>query len=309
MAKKDETAVANMDPDMNNEKALEETKEVEAEAQANAAALAEITNSNKLADVVKAEPLLGTFLAFTMSDEDKAEIMEDMGSIGGEITRLSLPKIKVPSGGGKSFDMPDGTATDTIRCIILAKKDTKAYYVNPDTLGTPPDCSSEDGIKGSGIRRADQTLSSPYPCAKCRHNVWGTAQKGGNGKACQDRLLLAVLLEGSIAPYLLNVPPASNKVVSDFIRATANSGSPLQNFIVTFGLDVQKNAEGKPYSKIRPMGAAQPLKPEAKAPLRELRKQAKAMLDSIPKTQYVDDDEFVDAEAFEPEKIADAVTA
>jgi hypothetical protein len=224
---------------------------------------------------------LANFATFAMSEEDKTELLEDLIGTGG-LNRTSLPKIKVPAGGSRAWDLGEGEPVSKIKGIILAKKEVKVFYLSSDTLGTPPDCSSEDCIKGTGIIRQGQSMKVTRECRSCPNNQWGSSPKGGKGKACSDRLIMAILLEDSLLPMVLNVPPTSIKAMDNFVKSVVNkTRRPLNNFIVELSLNTAEGPGGIKYSVIDPK-MIEVLPAEAKGPLRELRERAKVLLDSMP---------------------------
>lgn len=232
---------------------------------------------------------LAEFKSFTTPAEVKADMLEDMG-IDEEFTRFSLPKLKVPSGGGSFWQIPGGTPAETVRGIILAKKAVKTFYIDPDAGNVPPDCKSEDGKRGVGIHRTDQEKASAYACVKCQYNKFGTDCKGGKGKACKDRLILAILTQDGIIPMMLNVPPTSLKKMNEFVMGVLNKhATPMHNIVVDFSLEETTNGK-QTFSVVNPKFVS--LVPaEAQAAMKNMRLAAKEILNKVPMEELNEEEE------------------
>lgn len=187
-------------------------------------------------------------------DEIAALITENVGE--GGITVNDLDRIKVPAGGGLFWEVPSAEgepeAVKELHCIVIGKRTVRAYWESePDagSAGTPPDCSSADGLTGQA-----RTEAGPGGiCATCRLNQFSTAKAGGGrGKACKERNLLMALLPDSKLPVVVSVPPGSlGEVRKAFLRL---SGKSLRYMQVVFKLvlEAAKNADGIKYAKVVP---------------------------------------------------------
>ena len=78
---------------------------------------------------------------------------------GDQINASDLDRVKVPSGGALSFEIPDvnepdGVSTSkTIEGVIVAHKSVRAYWSKSLDEGDgsqPPDCYSDDAVSGIG---------------------------------------------------------------------------------------------------------------------------------------------------------------
>lgn len=124
-------------------------------------------------------------------------------------------------------DQIPAAPSNYIDVVILrkARQKSKSYYpkaeggasFSPDDIDAhkKPVCSSINGIvPDAGVEKKQSET-----CALCPHNVWGPQPSGRDGRACQDRMRLAVIImPGMITPILgapllepmfLPVPPAS----------------------------------------------------------------------------------------------------
>jgi hypothetical protein len=265
--------------------------------------IAEVEASMGIVDlaVAKNDPNLAAFTIFSMEPDEIAELRADMGMGSGQsMGRFDLPKIKMPSAGLLQFILPDGSTAKTIRGIIVAFKDTRIYYSNPDTQGTPPDCTSEDCVAGFGKIRVDQQEKGTFECARCPHNQWGSHPKGTGGKACSERRLLAFQMEEGLVPVLVNLPVTSVKPIVETMRAIVNQHkAPINNFILTLGLTEKMNSKGIKYAivQVEP-GSITPISAEMKPVMKGLRSAAQKMLDTVPQSEIVQGD-FVETEGFD----------
>jgi hypothetical protein len=129
---------------------------------------------------------------------------------GGERTTMMNPKD------------PDSPATALEVVLLKGNKGvSKVYYAKGYQEGTEdqkPDCYSNEGVKPEDNSKNPQSKQ----CSTCAHNQWGSkiGDNGGKGKACQDSKRLAIAAAGLINdPYLLRVPPASIKALSEYAAA------------------------------------------------------------------------------------------
>lgn len=134
------------------------------------------------------------------------EIAEAQAEVGGELCF----RAKVPSGGGKSFDIITGddendTSVPSISGVIIHSHACNAYFDESSEDNSPPLCSSADGVTG-----IEAESGECYNCAGCPKNEFGSAAKG-SGKACKNMYKLYMLTEGSPVPLLVTLPPTSVK--------------------------------------------------------------------------------------------------
>jgi hypothetical protein len=129
---------------------------------------------------------------------------------GGDRTTMMNPKD------------PDSPATSIDVVLLKGNKGvSKVYYAKGYQEGgedQKPDCYSNEGVKPEDNSKNPQSKQ----CSTCPHNQWGSkiGDNGGKGKACQDSKRLAIAAAGLINdPYLLRVPPASIKALSEYAAA------------------------------------------------------------------------------------------
>jgi hypothetical protein len=179
------------------------------------------------------------------------DIMRD--NLGGEpLTPFDLERIKVPSGGGQYWmvatpEKPNGTPVEDLSGVIVYQRLGRQYWsvsMEEGGGGTPPDCSSEDGVTGSG--------NPGGSCHDCPMAQWGSASKGGRGQACKSSRLLFVVSPDSFLPRVVVVPPTSLSAVKKYMTRLASLGRPFWSVVTRFRLERATNAQNIAYSRIVP---------------------------------------------------------
>lgn len=150
---------------------------------------------------------------------------------GGERTTMMNPKD------------PDSAANAIEVVLIKANKGlSKVFYAkgyDEKAENQKPDCFSNEGTK------PDASVDKPQSktCATCVHNQWGSkiGENGGKGKACQDSKRMAIAAPGLINdPYLIRVPPASIKALSEYGTGLAKRGVPYSAVVTKVGFVVDE---------------------------------------------------------------------
>lgn len=226
---------------------------------------------------------------------DKEEAMEviqtNLEALGGE---FKFDKVKIPSGGGTSFEVIDenGEANPykAINGVVLDFYPINAWWGKEYTgEKNPPDCSSLDCIIGTGSK--EYGIPKGQKCASCPKNQWGSDPKGGKGKACKNIIRVFVLQEGSILPVLLALPPTSTGNWKEYIRRLTTKMKPYYGVVTSVKLEKDKSEGGIEYSKTV-FGKAADLTREEKASLKEFVASLKPAMRSvgIDSTEYATDD-------------------
>ena len=204
---------------------------------------------------------------------------------GIEVNGFSLPKIKIPAGGGTSFEEPvDGKSFEA---IILVHQNLRAYWENEyEGDGTPPDCSSMDTVTGVGTPGG--------LCGKCPMAQFGT-DKNERGQACKKVIKLFVMRENRALPEVLTLPPTSLKAYRDYVLELASLGVMKYGIMTKFSLEKEKNASGIAYSKIK-MEAGEKLPFELWNKIKAYSNSVRAnFIDNAPVVEtddfYLDEDE------------------
>lgn len=175
--------------------------------------------------------------------EALAAIADNMS--GETLSPNDLDRIKVPSGGGLSWEVQtlDGPkSTKELRGVILMSQSGRAYF--PEEYSgkkNPPECVSLDSLNGHG--------KPGGLCIQCPFNQYESAAKG-KGKACKETRTVLILLEGDLLPTIVRVPPSSLKPWRSYIMRLSKSGVRFQHVVTSLSLTKSKSSDGIDYSEI-----------------------------------------------------------
>lgn len=221
------------------------------------------------------------------------EYAEDIGGLqeiitenfgGGGITPRELPRIRIPAGGGKQWEVPTLEGSDyraEFKGVIVHWKTLRAYWPEPfeTGAGSPPQCTSDDGIVGMG--------DPGTICAKCEFNQFGTAQYSTKpGKACREVRALFVIDEASHLPYFMPLPPMSIPPAKLYFTKLAQAGVSFWQVETTFALEQTKNKTGITFSRGM-LNLARRLAPDEIGRVSAMREALKPAIDG---TQLTRDD-------------------
>ncbi len=148
------------------------------------------------------------------------------------------------------FPLPNGKDTlPEFKAVILDMNRINAWWEVPFDKsggGTPPQCFSMDGITADPNGEKVQAKS----CHECPMNAYQSDPDGGAGKACKNMKRVHLMIEGSLLPYRLTLPPSNLKVVDLYVSMLTSRGIPYQLVVTNFGLKVAKNKSGIVYSEV-----------------------------------------------------------
>lgn len=186
-----------------------------------------------------------------LSDPQEAmEVMADnLAELGGN---LKFDKVKIPSGGGLSFEVLDESgeeqAVTEITGVVLDHYPINAYWEHEFTgENNPPDCSSMDSKTGTIME--DGKSIGTRSCESCPHNQWGSDPKGGKGKACKNMVRVYLLQEGCAFPVLITLPPTSTGNWRDYMKRLAGRMKSIYGVVTRVKLEKDKSEGGITYSK------------------------------------------------------------
>lgn len=175
----------------------------------------------------------------TLEMDEGADISEIMKEELDGFGPVSYQRIKIPSGGGLTFEMPteegeEPESVPTIDCVILHHHSANSYWENKYEGGnTPPDCSSRDGKTGV-LMETGEVRS----CEGCEFNEFGS---DGNAKACKNTRQLFILMEGDPLPMIISVAPSSLTNLKNYIvRHMVGKGRRSYQIITPIGLKRQR---------------------------------------------------------------------
>lgn len=197
-----------------------------------------------------------------------AEVIED--NFGDEGFSVSdLDRVKIPAGGGLTWEVPDEEPTRSIAGIIIHKQATRSFWFkkrgeNGEDDG-PPDCYSVDAKVGVGSFGPGSEGNPSGACGDCPMNVFGSSTSGsGAGKACKEQMQVFVLQPDAVLPLQLSLPPTSLRGFRRFMTRLASKGKSYYSVVTGFGLEVTKSG-GQTYSTVVPSKIADLSREEAQA--------------------------------------------
>ncbi len=172
----------------------------------------------------------------------KEVVRENLAGMG----RIQFERVKMPSGGGLSFEVCDENGepvpASEITGIIVDRYPVNAYW--PDKFAgasNPPQCVAMDGLHGVG--------NPGGLCAKCPHNQWGS-DEDGRGKACKNLHRIYVLPPGDVLPLLIALPPTSLANFNAYmLRLTSKAKKPYWAVVTRIRLEKVTNKDGIAYSR------------------------------------------------------------
>ena len=160
-------------------------------------------------------------------------------------------RVKIPSGGGKAFDILTGdeemdTSVPTFAGVILYHHRCNARFDETVSGNTPPLCSSVDGKSGFEVE-----TGAVHRCAGCQYNEYGSSAKG-RGKACKNMHRLYIMTPGVSVPLVLRLPPTGLKGVQTYLANTLAVRQLRPEEVLTeFSIAVTQNSDGIKYSVVK----------------------------------------------------------
>lgn len=214
------------------------------------------------------------------------------------LTARDLPKIKIPSSGSKFWTLPtvDGDKpSDSFTGIVLMARDGRVYWekgVDEGGGGSPPDCSSNDGEIGYGIRMEEDD-PGPHSCVgdnlkgvpPCPFSLFKS--DGGRGQKCKQIKVVFVLRQSEFLPTVLVLPPTSLKNAKDMLVRIISQGKNWYDYEIKWSLEVTENPDKIKYSKAVPT-IVRELSPDEKKAVRGLAARYKEIFSKVKVQTDVD---------------------
>lgn len=189
-----------------------------------------------------------------------AELMK--ANTGGEVGQFDLDRVKIPSGGGTTWTVPDIDGeidTKELIGVMVYWRSGRTYYVESfDTTGggTPPDCYSDDGEFGVGLYGVGGEMevrkSGPAgACQTCPMAEWGSedpTDEEKKGQACRQLRVVYLLTHDSVIPKVLVLPPTSLAAHKKFMLGLFGKKTPYWGAVVKITLKKDKSASGISYA-------------------------------------------------------------
>lgn len=148
------------------------------------------------------------------------DFSSDVEDLRGRLAKPSGDRIKIEN---KQFKLPSGDVLDFLDVVIVDFVYKNAYYEGAFVKGenSPPNCFSLSTEPLTMVPSANSPEAQCDNCAGCAQNQFGSA---GKGKACQNRVLLAVLPTdaGPETPFaILDISPTAVKPFGAYVTAVA----------------------------------------------------------------------------------------
>lgn len=246
--------------------------------------------------MAKTENLPAVLGDFAIMQHNPAEVGEIISEIFGKTgpDRFDLEQIKVPSGQGPAmWAVPtlegEDEAAKTIDGVIILTQDIRVFYrqsFDAGGGGTPPDCSSTDGVTGQGEPGGD--------CATCPFAQWGSAEPKANGEArkgqaCQAKRLLWMVRADQMIPSVVVVPATSLKIIRKYQLGLAGRGMRTWQVATSLALEKAQSGDGIAYYRIQPRMLGK-LGDDELARIRPLVEMASPVVDITDVSDGPDDD-------------------
>jgi hypothetical protein len=180
------------------------------------------------------------YLAITENAAVKNIIQVNFGDSGLKLTDLS--RIKMPTGGGISWTIETDKgvkSVDELKGIILYHKEIRAYWVDPNSIGEPPVCKSDDTVHGAG-----KPGGMCYVCPKAQ---FGSRDKG-TGQACKTMRIVYLLQKDSLLPVVLQLPPTSLKIFRAYLMQLTTHMLTYEQVETSFKLEIVSPKNAPKYS-------------------------------------------------------------
>jgi hypothetical protein len=220
---------------------------------------------------------VGEFAAFETSIEHIHEtLVANLGE--SNIGLTDLERIKIPSGGGTAWTVPEIGGEEIIKelsGVILAWRYVRMYWKLPieqSDGAMPPDCYASNARTGIGDPGGD--------CRSCRFAQFGSAAKG-EGQACKLVRQLYFLRPGNLLPDIVNLPAGSLKPVHRYLKRLAAKGRPCYGLRTKVGLEKTRNSQGIEYSRAT-FTAGEDLSPEEVRRAKEYATMLMSFIEAAP---------------------------
>jgi hypothetical protein len=210
-----------------------------------------------------------------------AQLIEE--ELGGQISFSAFKRVKLPSGGGLSFEIQSGENPEIcteIVGVVIDHYPIKTYYKSKNIqAGMKPDCSSVGGVEGTGIMAG--------LCAKCPKNQFIK----GVGKECTDKHRIFILRQGDTFPIYIDIPTMSISNWRKYITRLVTT--PIRKTDVVTKINLKKavgNLSKATYSKVT-FTAIQKLTPETASEMLAYSKGMQKLTRSIGGSVFNDEND------------------
>lgn len=195
-----------------------------------------------------------------------------------------LPQINIAHT-VQMFKMPDDSKIEEFEGIIIGQHPANAWWekdMSESGGGALPDCYSMDAVVSE---EKSENRQCEF-CSECDQNKFGSDPKTGKGKACKNMKRMHIVLEGSLLPHRLTVPPTSISVFELYMTRITDRGLPFAAVVTKFELS-KKEFEGFEFSELK-MSVVRVLNREELVIIADFIKQYR----DVAKKQEIQKDEY-----------------
>lgn len=191
-------------------------------------------------------------------DSEILELMAENLDEGESLGIGNLTKVGNPSGKSLSFLLPNpeggkDRTVDELTGIVLGWQSGRIYYESSDaTEGTPPDCSSRDGVHGFGDFAEGSEANPSGLCEGCPMSKWVRTEDDSADvpSPCKPMTNVLLLTEEEALPLLLRVPRTSITAFDKYRKGLLRYNTGLARSLVKITLEREKNPQGTEYARM-----------------------------------------------------------
>ena len=183
-------------------------------------------------------------------DSTLAQVLAENTGVHG-LNEFDLDRVVMPAGGVTTWMVPTLAGDEpmqSIEGIIVAWREPRGYWKLPLDVtggGTPPDCSSNEGVHGVGDPGGD--------CKSCPLAQWGSDPRDdSNAQACKQRRLLFVVREGDYLPIVVSLAPGSLKAINKYFLRLSSQNISYRAVVTKLALTRAQSAGGITYAQVDP---------------------------------------------------------
>lgn len=181
----------------------------------------------------------------TTESKELANMQAEMAKKIAELSATTTTYEKVNlTLGPNTITVPDIGETNTpMDCVVLDFITTRAYYDTPMPIGNKQPANSPAcfalgrGSTDDFVPLADSPNIQHPTCKGCPKNEWGTAPRGGKGKACGEQRVVAIMLPAAKNQddkiYTTRVTPSKLKDFDNYYRQIVNRTGKLPLFFIS----------------------------------------------------------------------------
>lgn len=178
-----------------------------------------------------------------------------LGELG--VGPFDLPQVRVPTGGGVAWTYETSRGPEVTKAldvvIAIARANLRKWYRTPFGEGEagPPDCASEDNLRGFGINTIEDAKPDWHECPACPWSQFGSDRVTRTGKDCSEYMLVYAFRLDSMLPDVVVVPPTSLKTFRKYVLQLAGEGKRVFQVITRLTLESAERG-GFPTAIIKP---------------------------------------------------------